>query len=103
MSDSRKEFEAHIRATWKVPESYLDWALKLDERGYYQDSRAADQWSGWQAARRAALEEAAKLAAENKLLSHPFGPQFAMGWADAIESCYGAIRALAAQTGQEGK
>jgi hypothetical protein len=46
----RQAFEAHIRRTWKVPESYLDWALKLNEAGEYQDGRAADQWSGWSAA-----------------------------------------------------
>lgn len=48
----REQFEAHIRATWKVPADYLDWALKLQD-GVYQDHRAADQWSGWEAARAA--------------------------------------------------
>ena len=43
----RKAFEAHTRGTWKVPSSYLDWALKRNERGDYLDGRAADQWSGW--------------------------------------------------------
>jgi hypothetical protein len=51
----RDAFERHIRSAWKVPESYLDWALKRNDRGYYIDSRAADQWSGWQA--RAALSQ----------------------------------------------
>jgi hypothetical protein len=50
MSDiERERFEAHIRATWKVPADYLAWALSRDERGNYRDSRAADQFSGWQA------------------------------------------------------
>lgn len=54
-SDEQAAFERHIRSTWKVPESYLDWALKRNDRGYYLDGRAADQWSGWQA--RAALSQ----------------------------------------------
>lgn len=43
----RKAFEAHTRSAWRVPADYLDWALKRNERGEYQDSRAADQCSGW--------------------------------------------------------
>jgi hypothetical protein len=54
-SDERAAFEKHIRSAWKVPESYLDWALKRNDCGYYLDSRAADQWSGWEA--RAALSQ----------------------------------------------
>jgi hypothetical protein len=107
----RQAFEAHIRRTWKVPESYLDWALKLNEAGEYQDGRAADQWSGWSAAlstfpQAAAavplIAEIADAIERNDIISGSPGPLYSVGWSDANKHAACFIRERFGITPPEG-
>jgi hypothetical protein len=85
----REDFEAHIRSAWKVPESYLDWALTRTDRGAYIDSRAADQWSGWQARASIAAAQAEPMAdecAHTELGSRAYRAAFDAGRRDAINA-----------------
>ena len=86
MSDSRKEFEAWVNSEWPNFSVLTRQAV----------------WLGWQAARRAALEEAAKHVEEGaRILSGSPGPLFDVGWSSASEFFAKQLCALAAQTGQE--
>ena len=82
MSDSRKEFEA--------------WWEENSERLIYENDPRRLTEEGWQAARRAALEEAAKVC-EARYMGDNNREDL------EVRRCADAIRALAAQTGQEGK
>ena len=82
MTDSRKTFEA-----W--------WDMNSERLIYENDPRRLTE-EGWQAARRAALEEAIKACESN---DDGMGGQISA----AASWCADDIRALAAQTWQEGK
>lgn len=99
----REQFETYIRDFFKPEESeYVMLCLQRNEKNEYPTTWVYERWIGWQASRRAAMNEAAKVCDEladgwNQIAQGATDGRYDF-MAEAGDRCADEIRALSGPT-----